>query len=117
MAGRDHDATIKIIHPGDISHRRRGGDVQQVGICAGGSQTCNQTILEHIRAAAGVLADYNACRLVVAVALAQGVVIPAQKTTNLVSVVGGQRDPSFATEAIGSKILSHYSFFLIQRSN
>ena len=89
--------------------------MEQVGVCTGGSQAGNQTILEHIRAAAGILANDDAGRLVVAVALAQGVVIPAQKTTNLVSVVGGQRDPSFATEAIGSKILSHYSFFLIQR--
>ena len=69
MAGRNHDAAIEIIHPGDVSSRRRSSDVQQVGICAGGGQTGNQTILEHIRAAAGVLADYNVCRLVVAVAL------------------------------------------------
>ena len=109
MAGRDHDTTIKIIHAGDVSYRRRGGNVQQIGVCTGSGQTCDQAVLEHIRAAAGVLADYNACRLVVAVALTQCVVIPAQKTTNLVSVVGGQRDPSFATEAIGSKILSHYA--------
>ena len=69
MAGRNHDAAIEIIHSGDVSSRRRSSDVQQVGICAGGGQTGNQTILEHIRAAAGVLADYNVCRLVVAVAL------------------------------------------------
>ena len=115
MAGRDHNATVKVIHAGDVSHRRRGGDVQQVGICAGGSQTCNQTILEHIRAAAGILANDDAGRLTVAVTLAESIVIPAQKTTNLLGVVSGQRDPSFATEAIGSKVFSHYSFFLIQR--
>ena len=69
MAGRNHDAATEIIHSGDVSSRRRSSDVQQVGICAGGGQTGNQTILEHIRAAAGVLADYNVCRLVVAVAL------------------------------------------------
>ena len=32
-------------------------------------------------------------------------------------MVGGQVNTSFSTEAIGSKILSHYSFFLIQRVN
>ena len=69
MASGNHDTAIEIIHAGDVGHRRRSGDVQQVGICSGGGQTGNQTILEHIRAAAGVLADYNVCRLVVAVAL------------------------------------------------
>ncbi len=117
MAGRDHDTAIKVIHPGDISHRRRGGDVQQVGICAGGSQTCNQTVLEHIRAAAGVLTDDDTGRVIITVALTQSVIIPAQKTTNLVGVVGSQSYSSFTTEAIGSKILSHYSFFLIKRVN
>ena len=117
MAGRDHDATIKIIHTGDISHGWGGRDMKQVSICTGSGQTCDQAVLEHIRAAAGVLANDDACRLVVAVALTQSVIVPAQKTTNLVGVVSGQRDPSFATEAIGSKILSHYSFFLVQRVN
>ena len=110
MAGRNHDAAIEIIHPADVSSRRRSSDVQQVGICTGGGQTGNQTILEHIRAAAGVLANNDACRLVVAVAITQSVIVPAQKTTNLVGTVSGQRDPSFTTEAISSKILSRYSF-------
>ncbi len=69
MAGGDHDATVEVVHAGDVGHRRRSGNVQQIGICSGGGQTGNQTILEHIRSAAGVLADYNVCRLVVAVAL------------------------------------------------
>ena len=82
--------------------------MQQVGICARGGQTCNQTVLEHIGAAAGVLADNDTGGLIVAVALAQSVIIPAQKTANLVGVVGSQINTSFTTEAIGSKILSHY---------
>ena len=110
MAGRDHNATVKVIHAGDVSHRRGGSDMEQVGICTGSSQTSNQAILEHIGAAASVLANDDAGRLVVAVALTQGVVVPAQKTTNLVGVVSGQRDSGFATEAIGPKILSPYSF-------
>ena len=110
MAGGNHDAAIEIIHPGDVSSRRRSSDVQQVGICAGGGQACDHAVLEHTRAAAGVLANNDACRLVVAVALTQSVIVPAQKTTNLVGVVSGQRDPSFTTEAISSKILSRYSF-------
>ena len=110
MAGRDHNAAIKVIHTGDISHRRRGSDVQQVSVCAGSGQTCDQTVFEHIGAAAGILANDDACRLVVAIALAQGVVVPSQEAANLVSVVSGQINACFPTEAIGSKILSHYSF-------
>ena len=110
MAGRNHDAAIKIIHPGDVSNRRSGSDVQQIGICTRCSQTSDQTILEHIGAAAGVLTDDDAGRLVVAVALTEHIVIPTQKTTNLVSVVCGQSDSGFPTETISSKILSHYSF-------
>ena len=100
MAGRDHDAAIKIIHTGDVCHRRRGGDVQQVGVCAGGGQTRHQTILEHIGAAAGILADDDAGRLVVAVALTQCVVVPAEEAPHLVGMVGGQSDSGFATESI-----------------
>lgn len=61
MAGRDHNATVKVIHAGDVSHRRGGSDMEQVGICTGSGQICDQTILEHIRAAAGVLANDDAC--------------------------------------------------------
>ena len=110
MAGRNHNATVEVVHAGDVGHTGCSSDVQQVGICAGSGQTCNQTILEHIGAAASVLANDDAGRLVVAVALTQGVVVPAQKTTNLVGVVSGQRDSGFATEAIGPKILFPYSF-------
>ncbi len=82
--------------------------MQQIGVCAGGGQTRHQTILEHIGATTSILADYNAGRLVVAVALAQSVIVPAEEATNLVGVVGSQSDSGFSAEAIGSKILSHY---------
>ena len=108
VAGGDHNTTVEIIHPGDVGHGGSGCNVQQVGICAGCGQTCDQAVLEHIRAAAGILADYNACRLVVAVALTEHIVIPAQKTTNLIGMISGQSDSSFTTEAISSKILPYY---------
>ena len=107
MAGRDHDAAIKVVHASDVSHTGRSSDMQQVSVRAGGGQSCDQTVFEHIGAAAGVFADYNACRLVVAIALAEHIVIPAQKATNLVGMVGSQINTSFTTEAIGPKILSH----------
>ena len=110
VTGRDHDAAIKIIHPGNVGNTGRSGDVEQVGICTGCGQACDQTVFEHIGAAAGVLADYDTGRLIVAVALAQSIVIPAQKTTNLIGMVSSQSDSCLPTEAISSKILSHYSF-------
>lgn len=79
MAGRDHDATVEVVHAGDVGHTGRSSDVQQIGVCAGSSQTSNQAILEHIGAAASVLANNDAGRLVVAIALTQSVIVPAQK--------------------------------------
>ena len=79
MAGRDHDATVEVVHAGDVGHTGRSSDVQQIGVCAGSSQTSNQAILEHIGAAASVLANDDAGRLAVAVALTQSVIVPAQK--------------------------------------
>ena len=111
MAGRDHDAAIEVIHTGDVGHRRRGSDVQQVGVCARSSQTGHQTILEHIRATAGILANDDAGRLIVAIALAQCIVVPAEEATHLVGMVNGQINTSFTTEAINSKI-----FFLFPKS-
>ena len=92
MACRDHDAAVEIVHPGDVGNTGRGSDVQQVGVCAGSGQAGDQTVLEHIGAAAGILADHNAGGFIVAVALTQSVVIPAQITTNLVGMVSGQSD-------------------------
>ena len=110
MAGRDHDATVEVVHAGDISHGRRSSDVQQIGICAGGCQACYQAVFEHIRAAAGVLTNNDTGRTGVAVALAQGVVVPTEEAAYLVGVVGSQINAGFTTEAISSKILSHYNF-------
>lgn len=53
MAGRDHDAAVEVIHAGDVSHRRRSGDVEQISVRAGSGQTSHQAVLEHIRTAAG----------------------------------------------------------------
>ena len=110
MAGRNHDAAVEVVHSGDVCNTWRSSDMQQISVRTGSGQACNQTVLEHIGATTSVLADYNACRIRITVALTQSVVIPAQKTTNLVGVVSGQSNSSFSTESIGSKILSHYSF-------
>ena len=54
--------------------------MQQVGVCTGSGQTSHQAVLEHIRAAAGILANDDTGRLVVAVALTQSVIIPALRS-------------------------------------
>ena len=84
--------------------------MEQVGICAGSGQARHQAVLEHIAGAAGVLANDDAGRVGVAVALSDHIVIPTKKTTNLIGVISGQSDPSFTTEAIGSKVFSHYRY-------
>ena len=87
--------------------------MEQVGICAGSGQARHQAVLEHVRAAAGILANDDAGRLVVAAALPQCIIIPAQKTAYLVGVVGGQVYTGLATEAVGSKIFSHDPLLLL----
>ena len=77
MAGRDHNAAIKVIHTGNIGHGRGSSDMEQVSICTGSGQDCDQAVLEHIGATTSVLANDDACRLVVAVALTQSVLVPA----------------------------------------
>ena len=79
MAGRNHDATVEVVHAGDVGHTGRSSDVQQIGVCTGSGQACDKTVLEHIRAAASVLTNDDAGRLAVAVALTQSVIVPAQK--------------------------------------
>ena len=87
VAGRNHDAAIEIVHAGNVSHRRRSSDVQQVGVCAGSGQASDKTIFKHIGAAAGVLADNDTGRLAVAVALAEHIIIPAKEATNLIGMI------------------------------
>ena len=115
VAGRDHNTAVKIVHTGNVGHAGCGGHVQQIGICARGRQTGHQTVLKHIAGTAGVLADHNAGGLGVALLLAQGAVIPAQKTAHLIAVVSGQVHTGFAAKAVGSKIFPHVILLMIPR--
>ena len=110
MTCGNHNAAVKLIHTGNVGHGRRGGDVKKISIRTRGYQSSHKRVLKHIGAAAGVLANHDSSRLVVAVALAQCIIVPAQKTANLVGMVGSQINTSFTTEAVSPKILSHYSF-------
>ena len=110
MAGRDHDAAVEVIHAGDVSHRRRSGDVEQISVRAGSGQTSHQAVLEHIRTAAGILADDNTGRIRIAVAFPEHVVVPAQETAYLIGMICSQSDSGFATEAICTKVFSHFRY-------
>ena len=77
MAGGNHDATVEVIHARNVSHRRCGGDVEQISICSGSRQASHQTIFKHIGASAGILANDNASRIGVTIALTQRIIIPA----------------------------------------
>ena len=57
-----------------------------------------------------ILANDDAGRLVVSIALAQCIVVPAEEATHLVGMVSGQINTSFTTEAISSKIPTHFNF-------
>ena len=92
--------------------------MQQIGIRTRGSQTGTKAVFKHIGAAAGVFANDDAGRIGVAVALTEHVVMPAQKAAYFVGMICGQSDSGFATEAISSKVFSHYGdCILIQRVN
>ncbi len=108
VADGDHNATVEIIHAGNVGHGRGSRNMQQVGIRPRGCQARDQAVLEHVRTPTSILAYDNASRVGVTIALTQRVIILAQKTSNLVGMVGSQRDSGFTTEAIRSKILSHY---------
>ena len=108
MAGRNHDAAVEVVHPGDVSHAGGGGDVQQIGIRPRSHQSADQRILKHIAGTAGVLADDDARRVIVAIALAQHAVVPAEETADLVGVVCREFNVGFTTEAVGAKVFSHY---------
>ena len=87
VAGGDHDATVKVIHTSNVSHRRRGRNVQQISICTRSSQPSDQTVLKHVRAAASVFANDNASRVGITIALTESVIIPAQKATHFIGMV------------------------------
>ena len=87
VAGGNHDAAVEVIHARNVSHRRCGGDVEQISICTGSRQASHQTIFKHIGAAARILTNDDTSRIGVTIALTQCIIIPAQKTTYFVGMV------------------------------
>ena len=107
VAGGDHDAAVKALGPDHIGHGGGGGDVEQVGVRAGGHQAAHQAVLKHIAGPAGILADDDPGRTVGPAAALQLGIVPAQETPHLIGVVGGQIAVGLSPEAIGSKVFSH----------
>ena len=87
VAGRDHDATVKVIHTSNISHAGRSRNMQQIGICTRSSQPSDQAVLKHIGATAGILADDNASRIGVTIAFTQCIIIPAKEAPYFIGMI------------------------------
>ena len=107
VAGGDHDAAVEALGTDNEGHAGGGGNVEQIGVCAGGNQTAHQAVLEHVARPAGILADDDSGGAVGAGAALQLGVVPAEKTTDLEGVVSGKIAVGFSTEAVGSKIFAH----------
>ena len=86
--------------------------MEQVGVRTGGHKAGGQRVLEHVAAAAGVLADDHAGGVAVAGAALTFAAVPAQKTAHLIGVIRREGDVGFAAEAIGSEIFAHDERFL-----
>ena len=84
----------KVVHPRDVGHGGRGGDVEHIGVRTGGHQARHQRVLEHIAGAAtGVLADDDAGGAFLRrAAFLRGpspffCIVPAEETADLIGVV------------------------------
>ena len=102
MASRNHDSTIKLIHSCDIGNRWSCSNMHQVSISARSNNSTNKAVFEHVAASTCVLTNNDFCFLPILA------VIPSQESTNLIRVVCCQSFISFTSEAISSKILTHF---------
>ena len=102
VGGRNHNAAVKIIHPGDIGDRRRCCNMHDIGICPAGHQPRAECILKKIRGTPGILPYHNLCLSGKAFP-----VIPAQKTADFYGMLKGKIFIGFPTEPVGSEIFSH----------
>ena len=109
MAGGDHHAAVEALGAGDVADAGGGGDVEQVGIAAGGGDACGQGGLVHVGGTTGILADDDAGL----VASVKGGVMVAQETTGEEGVAGRQVNAGLAPEAVSAEIFAHGNTLLI----
>ena len=57
VACGNHNATVEVIHAGNVGHGRGSRNMQQVGIRPGGCQARDQAVFEHVRTPTSILAD------------------------------------------------------------
>ena len=109
VAGRDHDAAVKLVHLGDVRHAGRGGDVHQAGVRTGGRDAGSQGALKHIAGPAGVFSDHD-------LALVVPAVVPAQEAAHLKRVVHGEGHVGLAAKTVRTKIFRHSRSLQIHNS-
>ena len=109
VAGRNHDAAVKLVHLGDVRHAGRGGDVHQAGVRTGGRDAGGQGALKHIAGPAGVFSDHD-------LALVVPAVVPAQEAAHLKSVVHGEGHVGLAAKTVRTKIFRHSRSLQIHNS-
>ena len=83
--------------------------MKQIGICSGSGQTGSQRILKHIATASRILSDHNSATSlrVLRSLLCRLSIVPAEKTSHLISVLHRQIDICLSTKSVCSKIFSH----------
>ena len=111
MTGGDHDSAVKIIGSCHIGNGWGCGYMKQVCICPGSYQTTYQCVFKHIAGSPGIFSDDDPCRCIIPVSAFLFSVVPAQESADFVCVVCSQVFIGFSTEAIRSKIFTHFSFF------
>ena len=106
MASRNHNSTIKLIHSCDICYRWSCSNMHQICISTRSNNSTNKAVFEHVAASTCILTNNYFCFLPIKT------VIPSQESTDLVRVICCQSFISFTSEAISSKILTHFFILL-----
>ncbi len=109
MAGGNHDAAVEGLGAGDVADAGGGGDVEKVGVAAGGGDACGQGGLVHVGGTTGILADDDAGL----VAGVEGGVMVAQEAAGEEGVAGRQVNAGLAAETVGAEIFAHRNTLLI----
>ena len=84
--------------------------MQKIDVRAGSGEACGQRVLQHIAAAAGVLADSDLCSSV----FAAGPVIPAEIAAHLEGLLCRQIHICLSAETVCSKISAHCFLYLLK---
>lgn len=87
VACGNHNATVEVIHSGNVGHGRSSRNMQQVGIRPGGCQARDQVVLEHVQTPTSIFVDNVTSRIDVIIVLTQSVIVPSQEQSNLIRMI------------------------------